>query len=85
MIHTTVYRLKHKGDEMKFQDGVSFGAAQAYVNKMEAYWREDYMKSGLYMDMSFEEYCDNMAITEYRDGIKKALNDLMMSEKGSAA
>lgn len=68
---------------MRFLDEVSFGEAQAYVNKWEAWWREDYMKSGQYKFMTFEEYLDLMGITERRNGLKEALNELM--KRGDAA
>lgn len=65
---------------MKFVDGVSFGEARAYVNKREAAWREEYMKSGMYRDMSFDEYIAAMGITEYRDGLRKALDEFYGKE-----
>lgn len=65
---------------MKFIDGVSVNQAKAYVSKQEAFWHEDYMSSGCYLDMSFDEYIETMGITKYRDSLKKALNDLMEKE-----
>lgn len=68
---------------MKFKDGTSFGEARAYVNKYEAWWREDYMKSGQYKFMTFEEYLDLMGHTQHRNDLKQALNELMKT--GDAA
>lgn len=68
---------------MRFADGVSFGEAQAHVNKHEAWWREDYMKSGQYKFMTFEEYLDLMGHTQHRNSLKQALNEL--KEKGDEA
>ena len=62
---------------MRFIDGVSVNQAKAYVNKQEAFWREDYMSSGFYRDMSFDEFITQMGINEHRDGLKKALQELM--------
>lgn len=69
---------------MRFIDGVSVNQAKAYVNKQEAFWREDYMSSGLYRDMTFDEYVEQMGIAEYRNSLKKALQELMEQEKVSA-
>lgn len=68
---------------MKFIDGISFNEARAYVNKREASWREDYMNSGMYRDMTFDEFNAAMGVTEYRDGLRKALNEFY--GKGDAA
>lgn len=68
---------------MRFLDGVSFSEARTYVNKQEAFWREDYMSSGFYRDMSFDEFIIHMGIDKHRDGLKKALNDLKNKKEAS--
>ena len=49
---------------MRFIDGTTYNEARARVNQEKAWIHEDYMSSGLYMDMTKEEYMDGMNLTK---------------------